>query len=284
MLKSNTKVEANEAPHEEAPPKRGRKKVVKAQDGKAKEKSVVESSSYVSTRCKESGLLNTVVYPLKSNGLIDWRHIISKEHIVLNKYNLASRGISLDTLSEEDLSRLVNESPEEDLVIKLAGFRELSSIRGYTSINPEFLHISQEKVVVKVTIKWIPNVESSEPLEVGAIASASLENTDQIFSKFLETIAENRAFVRAVRHSLGIISIGQDEIKQEDMKVETQNVKLQSMLAAEMEKVGLDIVSLKQLIADSSDFIWNDKWTSTQSIDPAAAMSFIPIVKSFKAE
>ena len=35
----------------------------------------------------KAGLLNNVNYPLKSNGLIDWRKLIPREHIVLNKYN-----------------------------------------------------------------------------------------------------------------------------------------------------------------------------------------------------
>lgn len=227
----------------------------------------------------EAGLLNNINYPLKSNGLIDWRKLIPREHIVLNKYNFAARAISLDELSQEDIDRLIDESPEEDLVIKLAGFRELASIRGYSLIDPIPVSSSGDSVTMKVVIKWIPNVENPLEMTVGATANASISNTDEKFSKFLETIAENRAFIRAVRHSLGIISLGQDEMKQEDVKAEAQTVKIQSLLSQHLDKYSMDIFSLKDLVT-TEGFEWNPKWTTIERIDPAAAMSFITILKS----
>jgi hypothetical protein len=227
----------------------------------------------------EVGLLNNINYPLKSNGLIDWRKLIPREHIVLNKYNFASRAIPLDDLSHEDIDRLIDESPEEDLVIKLAGFRELASIRGYSLIDPIPVTSSGDSVTMKVVIKWIPNIENPLEMTVGATANASISNTDEKFSKFLETIAENRAFIRAVRHSLGIISLGQDEMKQEDVKAEAQTVKIQSLLSQHLDKYSMDIFSLKDLVS-TEGFEWNPKWTTIERIDPAAAMSFITILKS----
>jgi hypothetical protein len=238
----------------------------------------IESSNYVSPR-DVNGFLKTVTLPLKENGLINWRKIISKEHLALNRYNLAGRGVSIESMSQDEISKLIDESPEEDLVIKLGGFRELAAIRGFEEIDSKIEGFNQDGVSIKVTIKWIANQENPRGLTVSAIASASPANTDQLFSKFLETIAENRAFIRAVRNSLGIISLGQDEFKQEDVKIEAQNVKIQSLLGQAMEKAGVSLEGLKIASSDKG-FIWNDKWTSVEKIDPAAAMSFIPLLKT----
>lgn len=216
--------------------------------------------------------------PRKENGRIDWRALINKEHLALNRMALAAKGISVDTLSEEDEEKLIAESPDEDLVIKLAGFRELADLRGYSSLHPEVLSWSPEHVVVKVTINWLPHEDCPHSLTVGAIASASTFNTDSTFSKFLETIAENRAFIRAVRHSLGIVSLGQDEFKLDEVKVEAQNTKIQSFLSEALKKMELTLDDLK-IISSNHGFTWNDKWTTVDKIDPAAALSFIAMLK-----
>jgi hypothetical protein len=227
----------------------------------------------------EMGLLNRIKYPIKSNGLIDWRKLIPREHVVLNKYNFAARGVSLEDFSQEDIDRLIDESPEEDLVIKLAGFRELASIRGVKRVHPISVSSPSDGVTTTVIIDWIPNVENPEGFSFSATANASPSNTDEKFSKFLDTIAENRAFIRAVRHSLGIISLGQDEMKQDDLKAEAQTVKIQSLLAQHLEKYSLDINDLKEY-AIKEGFEWNPKWVTVERIDPAAAMSFITVLKA----
>lgn len=231
------------------------------------------------------GLLSKLSYPKKDNGLIDWRKLIPNEYIALNRMAFAARGISVEELSSEEYTKFLEESPDEDLVIKLGGFRELALIRGYTKLKPELIHYSPEEVVMKYTIEWIPNLELSNvhSLEGCAFASASVSNTDQTFSRFLVTIAENRAFIRAVRSSLGIISLGQEEFKLDDIKTEVQNTKIQSLLSKTMDSVGVDLDSLK-ILTSGEGYVWNDKWTSVERIDPAAAMSFIPLIKKLSSE
>lgn len=227
----------------------------------------------------EKNLLAGADYVYKQYGKVDWRKMISKDHIALNRFTFACKGIDVTTLSEENVKKMIEESSDEDLVIKLAGFREIADCRGYESINSELLSASHDSVTIKVTIKWEPNFENPRGLTVSAIANASAENTDERFRKYLETIAENRAFVRAVRHSLGIFAVGQDEIKQEDVKIETRNIKIHSMLLELMSKLELDISSL-EVLAAKEGFDWDDKWTSVEKIDPAAVITFIPILKT----
>lgn len=226
----------------------------------------------------QDGLLKTIAYPKKDNGLIDWRQLISREYIVLNRMSLAGKGLSLDDLSQEEIDKLIDESPEEDLIIKLAGFRQLAKIRGIFYEDSTITHWSSDHVVAKTVVKFLPNIEDPVEVVASGVASASAFNTDPIFAKFLETIATNRSFVRAIRNALGIASVGQDELKEDDIKVEAQNVKIQTVLAQGMEKAGLNIEQLKELVVSKS-FLWNDKWVNVDKIDPAAAMSFIPLIK-----
>lgn len=223
-------------------------------------------------------LLNKVQYFFKEDGRINWRKMISKDHITLNAFNFACRGKDVSSLSKEDYQRAIDEASEEDLVIKLGGFREIAEIRGFRSISSRIENQVDGKVSVAVTIFWMPNFENPTGLEVTAIASASRENTDERFAKYLETIAENRAFVRAVRHSLGIIAVGQDEIKQEDVKVETRNIKLHSVLLELMSNLGFSMSDL-QTLAAKEGLEWPDNWTSVEKIDPAAVITIIPLLK-----
>jgi hypothetical protein len=222
----------------------------------------------------------TTVY--KENGRVDWRKMIPNKYVVVNNMVAAHKGIDLSTLDEEQLQRLVDESPEEDLVIKLAGFREVAALRGYSEIDSQLVAYSDNNATIKVTITWVPNSENPNGLKVSAIANASSFNTDEKFAKFLETIAENRAFIRAVRHSLNIIAVGQDEFKQEDVKTEVRNTKIQTLLSDLMAKSEVTLDNLKEIVGNEG-FEWNEKWVSVEKIDPAAVMSFIPILKKLNS-
>ena len=63
-------------------------------------------------------------------------------------------------------------------------------------------------------INWIENYEGVYAFRptFASIANATTHNTNGFAAKFLECIAENRAFVRAVRNFLGIHIVGADEI------------------------------------------------------------------------
>ncbi len=274
-------------PSEEKPKRKYNKKVKVelAQSGPPEEVLPDATSFGYQSPRYGNGFLKSVPLPLKPNGLIDWRKLISKEHITLNRMALAQKGTIVDGLSKDDFAKLVEESPEEDLLIKLAGFREVAAIRGIQRLDSQVVNWTPESVAIKVTIEWIPNWEFTGNYEKGpeisAIASASIESTDDVFRKFLETIAENRAFVRCVRHSLGILSLGQDEFKLDDLKesqVDAQTTKIQGLLSQEMDKIGMNIVALKDLF-EKSGFEWNPKWISVEKIDQAAAMILIPMIK-----
>ena len=60
---------------------------------------------------------------------------------------------------------------------------------------------------------FLPNYETGgKPVQFQDMANATLDNTSSFATKFLETIACNRAFVRCVRNFLNVHIVGDDEI------------------------------------------------------------------------
>jgi hypothetical protein len=113
-------------------------------------------------------------------------------------------------LSEIDITTL----EDKFLIINLAGIKYLANLRGYYRVSPEVSYVSETKCVVTTKIGWIPNFESNyTEVSYGDVASASLSSVSDGYRIFLESIAANRAFIRAVRNFLGINVVGDQELK-----------------------------------------------------------------------
>jgi hypothetical protein len=147
----------------------------------------------------ESGLYNHVNYIFNEDGSVDWRKMINPEHIVPNR----------EKTSETDITKL----EDKDLLIKLAGFKELAMLRRFTKVKHKVLAMSETSVAVRTTITWAPNFETGmAEVSFDSMAEANYGNTSSFGRQFLTTTAENRGFVRAVRNFLRVHVIGQDEI------------------------------------------------------------------------
>jgi hypothetical protein len=161
----------------------------------------------------ERGLLNNVNYIFNQDGSINWRAMVKPAHLYPNKGAFERFGKPVPD-SIEGLE-------DNKLLIKLAGIKEVAKLRGYSSIDFQFPKLERDYVVATCRINWITNFESTNQIEgmdtwesnsYMDVANATSENTDGFGQKFLETIAANRAFVRAVRNYLGIHIVGEDEI------------------------------------------------------------------------
>lgn len=156
----------------------------------------------------EHGLLESVDYIFNEDGSVNWRAMINPEHLYPNKDWFEMRKMPVPE-SIEGLD-------DSQLLIKLGGIKELAKLRGFKSVSYSIEESSDERVVVRCTIDWVKNYENLEADDWGcsfsSIANATLHNTNGFAAKFLECIAENRAFVRAVRNFLGIHIVGADEI------------------------------------------------------------------------
>lgn len=161
----------------------------------------------------ERGLLTNVNYIFNQDGSINWRAMVKPAHLYPNKGAFERFGKPVPD-SIEGLE-------DNKLLIKLAGIKEVAKLRGYSSIDFQFPKLERDYVVATCRINWITNFESTNQIDGDDnwhcnsymdVANATSENTDGFGQKFLETIAANRAFVRAVRNYLGIHIVGEDEI------------------------------------------------------------------------
>lgn len=157
----------------------------------------------------EHGLLESVEYEFNEDGSVNWRAMISPEHLYPNKDHFEMRKMPVPS-SIEGLE-------DNQLLIKLGGIKELAKLRGFHNVTYDVCESSSDRVVVQCMINWMENYESDchshgSPQTFASIANATIHNTNGFAAKFLECIAENRAFVRTVRNFLGIHIVGADEI------------------------------------------------------------------------
>ena len=154
----------------------------------------------------EHGLLDSVNYIFNDDGSVDWRAMINPEHLYPNKDWFEMRKMPVPN-SIEGLD-------DSQLLIKLGGIKELAKLRGFHNVTYDVCESSNERVVVQCMINWIENYEGvrGSTQTFASIANATTSNTNGFAAKFLECIAENRAFVRTVRNFLGIHIVGADEI------------------------------------------------------------------------
>lgn len=159
----------------------------------------------------EFGLLNNVDYKFTDTGHVDWRAMVDPKFLYPNKDWFDLRG--------ETVPESIEGLEDSQLLIQLGGIKELARLRGYKNVYFNLPYVSADHVVAKCTIEWISNYENQGFCEFESIANATRENTSGFGQKFLETIAENRAFVRAVRNFLNIHIAGADEVDKSKTKV-----------------------------------------------------------------
>jgi hypothetical protein len=165
------------------------------------------------TNRDERGLLKNVDYIFNQDGSVNWRAMVKPAHLYPNRGSFERFGKPVPD-SIEGLE-------DNKLLIKLSGIKEVAKLRGYSRISYTFPKLEKDYVVAVCSVDWISNFESTnqiagedswEACSSMDVANATSENTDGFGQKFLETIAANRAFVRAVRNYLGIHIVGEDEI------------------------------------------------------------------------
>jgi len=145
------------------------------------------------------GLLSGIDYIYEDNGLIDWRKMVKPEFLVPNR----------DRTKESNIENL----QDRDLIILLAGLKDLAQIRGYTKVSYNVFSAAEHYVCVSCTINWLPNFET-EGREVSfqSLASTSLNNTKDFGKLYLAEMAENRAFCRCIRNFLRVNIVSAEEL------------------------------------------------------------------------
>jgi hypothetical protein len=151
------------------------------------------------------GLLSNVDYVFAEDGSVNWRSMIKDEHLFPNR--------SWFDLRKKDMPRTIDGLGDHQLLIKLSGIKELAKLRGFTDVAYEVVKCQPDHVAVICRMTFLPNYETGgKPVQFQDMANATLNNTSSFATKFLETIACNRAFVRCVRNFLNVHIVGDDEI------------------------------------------------------------------------
>ncbi len=223
----------------------------------------------------DNGLIagNSVNYIFNEDGFVDWRKMVNADHLVPNKQKT----------SETDVSKL----EDHQLIILLAGIKELSQIRGYTNVRYEVTSPSPDYVVATCSIDWIPNYETEDrAVTFSAIGDASPHNTQSFAKFFLGPIAENRAFVRCVRNFLKINIVGQDELGQAKIAVDPQDqpetqASPVALLKNVMKEKGVTFDKLKaRLVTEKYEKI--DKINTLEDIPKVKIFELIERMKKIK--
>jgi hypothetical protein len=155
------------------------------------------------------GLLTNVKYIFNEDGSVDWRSMIHDSHLFPNKGWFESR--------KKQVPSNINGLGDHQLLIKLSGIKELARLRGFNSVSYKSIKCENDHVAVSCKINFLGNYETNNSsVDFEDMANATLNNTSSFATKFLETIACNRAFVRCVRNFLNIHIVGDDEIDKSD--------------------------------------------------------------------
>lgn len=158
------------------------------------------------------GLINngSVNYLYNTDGTVDWRHIIPRDYLVPNKIKTV----------ETDVSKL----QDKDILIVLRGIRWLAQVRGYNKIEYDVIHSSEDYVLIKCKITFIPNFETeNKEITFESFGDASKNNTESFGKLFLAACAENRAFARCVRNFLNLGIIAEEEMQSANPLQQTTN-------------------------------------------------------------
>ena len=153
----------------------------------------------------ELGLIEGVQYQFNEDGSINWRAMIKPEFLYPNKEWFEVRKMPVP--------ETVEGLADHQLLVKLGGIKELARLRGFNSVQYTLNTLTDKYATAICEICWMPNYETCGVAQVFAsTANATSDNCSGFGVKFLEAIAENRAFVRAVRNYLNIHIVGDDEI------------------------------------------------------------------------
>jgi hypothetical protein len=158
-----------------------------------------------------NGLLTNVQYTFDEGGSINWRAMVKEEHLFPNK--------AFFERFNKPVPKIIDGLRDHQLLIKLSGIKELARLRGFNSVSYETVKCEHDHVAVRCRIEFISNYETGDvSVAYEDMANATINNCSSFAVKFLETIACNRAFVRAVRNFLNVHIVGSDEMDTSDGK------------------------------------------------------------------
>lgn len=226
----------------------------------------------------ERGLLKGVDHPLVNPYTVDWRKMINPEYVVLNRAAMAKLSVDTKLISAEETARLLSEVSDDKKIVKLAGFRELLRIRGYSALK-QTVKAMPDGLVCECTITFLPNFETDgREVSYTAVAGASPTNVAPEYSQFLAAIASNRAFGRCVREFLGINSVTDEELNpNEEVKVADAASKPVELVKKRCVDAGISFETLLKGL--NGQGLSHTDWVSFETLPASVALSALELIK-----
>ncbi len=257
-------------------PKRGRKK-------KEGCDTIPSTSLNKYTLRDERGLLTTIVYQFDKFGFVNWKKMINPDHIILNRVKLAKDGIDTTVLTKEEIEQKKQELPDDKLLATLPAFRELARIRGIIDVRHDVTH-ERDSVICRCTITWMPNYETGFQITSNtAVASASVRTVSPTYSVFLEAIASNRAFVRAVREYLNIFTVCEEEINANEEVELSPALKPNKFLAKICKEKKIEFATLVRFLNDHGIEL-NSDISTFEGVPDKIAVTALGLIKGDESE
>ena len=158
-------------------------------------------------------------------GAIEWQKFLEKElreYVVLfkekseeieKKYKLPFSDV------QKQYQNFALDIDDKYKLVLLDGWKKLAKIRGIFSVYYRDAVSTYEFSAVTCEVIFKASETFEEPeLVYSARACAHFDNTYDFTQRYLTEMAENRAFVRAVRSALGVNILGKDEISDKNGK------------------------------------------------------------------
>lgn len=218
--------------------------------------------------------------PRKENGNVDWRKCVSPENVYLNRNYWARQGKDVTVLDEREIEQLISESPDEGLIIKLAGFREIARKRGVKETIYKLEDRVDGRAVVSCRMTLVPTTEEPYETVISGIASVDDRNAGSWQVNFADSIASNRAEARCWRAALNIVSVADEELNPMEKPEEVASTpKPVNLLIERMEGAGYTKDDISLLIKDAGftpPMLWNGQ---VEKLDPPSCFSLISFLK-----
>lgn len=222
----------------------------------------------------EYGLLNHINYVFNEDGSINWRAMVPDKYLVPNRQNFERKN--------QPIPKTIEGLEDKDLLILLDGIKYLAAIRGISDIDPQPTLVSETYVSVKTTVTFIPNYETDgKEVKYADLADAAIFNTNNFAKYYLNAIAANRGFVRAIRNALRLPILAADEIgeipKEENVKQKelTNPTGPAATLQRKMNEKNISFDKIKATCLKKGDYENAESWSSLSDITTSQIVKII---------
>lgn len=206
--------------------------------------------------------------------LFDWKSLIPSEYIDISNFWLTQNGIDPKGITKEQKEELKERAGEDNWIIKLAGFKYLAHLRGIEKVEYTMKNRAEKYVASSCSICFVESVVTdSEGKEyffprscVTGVANATAENTSYPFSMFLESMAENRSFIRAVKTAFNINILGAEEL-QTQAPVATANLLGEDGFTTPQESLRMAVEGKGKTFSDLKVSLTKKNWEGSEDWD-----------------